>query len=271
MTTVYLPRGAGRIAYSVEGTGPLVVCVPGMGELRSLYRFLAPALVQAGLRVATMDLRGHGDSDDGFDRYDDVAAGQDALALIEELGGPAVVVGTSMGAGAAVWAAAERPDLVAGLVLAGPFVRNPPTNPVLALLLRLAFLRPWGPAALKAYLVKAYPGRRPADFDQHWADLRAAQRRGDHWRSFVRTSRTDHGPAQARLGEVKAPALVIMGEKDPDWSDPRAEARYVTEALGGAELLLVPDAGHYVAAEYPEVMSPAVTAFAHRIHAPRGD
>jgi hypothetical protein len=40
----------------------------------------------------------------------------------------------------------------------------------------------------------------------------------------------------------------------------------VTEALG-AELLLVPDAGHYVAAEYPEIMTPAVIAFAHRVHA----
>ena len=34
-----------------------------MGDLRSVYRFLAPELVGAGYRVATMDLRGHGDSD----------------------------------------------------------------------------------------------------------------------------------------------------------------------------------------------------------------
>lgn len=69
-----------------------------------------------------MDLRGHGGSDATFGDYDDVAAATGSIALIEVLGGgPAVVVGNSMGAGAAAWAAAERPDLVAGLVLVGPF------------------------------------------------------------------------------------------------------------------------------------------------------
>ncbi|MCG6958125.1 MAG: alpha/beta hydrolase, partial [Gemmatimonadetes bacterium] len=86
-TTRYLSRPGGRIAYDVRGDGPLVACVPGMGELRSSYRFLTPALTAAGYRVATMDLRGHGDSDVTFDAYDDVAAGSDVLALIGELGG----------------------------------------------------------------------------------------------------------------------------------------------------------------------------------------
>src|SRR3954463_7847098 len=103
--TQTLERPEGRIGYDVTGDGPLVVCLPGMGELRSSYRFTVPALVAAGFRVATMDLRGHGDSDATFTAYDDVAAGQDALALVEHLGGPAVLVGNSMAAGGAVWAA----------------------------------------------------------------------------------------------------------------------------------------------------------------------
>src|SRR6476620_8436673 len=123
--TRWVARPEGRIAYDMVGTGPLVVCVPGMGELRTVYRRTAPALAAAGYRVVTMDLRGHGDSDATFTAYDDVAAGGDLLALLEQLGGPAVVIGNSMGAGAAAWAAAERPELVTGLVLVGAFVRNP--------------------------------------------------------------------------------------------------------------------------------------------------
>ena len=126
--TLYLERPGGRIAYDVAGSGPLIVGVPGMGDLRSVYRFLVPALTDAGFRVASMDLRGHGDSDATFDAYDDVAAGTDLIALVEHLGGPAVLVGNSMGAGAAAWAAAEAPHLVAGLVLVGPFVRNAPVG-----------------------------------------------------------------------------------------------------------------------------------------------
>lgn len=125
--TRFLDRPEGRIAYDVTGDGPLVVCTPGMGDLRSLYRFLTPALVEAGYRVATADLRGHGDSDATFSTYDDVATGTDLIALVEHLGGPAVLVGNSMSAGAAVWAAAEAPDLVSALVLTGPFVREVPS------------------------------------------------------------------------------------------------------------------------------------------------
>ena len=51
MSTSYLQRGRGRIAYDVQGEGPLVVCLPGMGDIRALYRFLTPALVDAGYRV----------------------------------------------------------------------------------------------------------------------------------------------------------------------------------------------------------------------------
>src|ERR1700690_2074417 len=121
-TTAYLSRPDGRVAYDVAGHGPLVVLVPGMGDLRGAYRFLAPALRDAGYRVACTDLRGHGDSDATFASYGDVETAGDILALIEELGGPATVVGNSMGAAAATIAAAEQPDLVSGLVLVGPFV-----------------------------------------------------------------------------------------------------------------------------------------------------
>ncbi len=50
--------------------------VPGMGDLRAGYRFLAPALRAAGYRVACTDLRGHGDSDATF-------ASRDGRTMIE--------------------------------------------------------------------------------------------------------------------------------------------------------------------------------------------
>jgi predicted alpha/beta hydrolase len=93
-----LSRPDGSVAYEVAGTGPLIVCVPGMGDLRASYRFLQPSLLAAGYQVAVMDLRGHGDSDVSFAEYGDEATAGD----IAELGGPAVIVGNSMAAGSAV-------------------------------------------------------------------------------------------------------------------------------------------------------------------------
>ena len=86
--TSYLTRPEGRIGYDVVGEGPLVVLVPGMGDLRAGYRFLSPALREAGYRVACTDLRGQGDSDATFPAYGDEETADDVAALIGELGGP---------------------------------------------------------------------------------------------------------------------------------------------------------------------------------------
>jgi pimeloyl-ACP methyl ester carboxylesterase len=265
--TQYIDRGEGRVAYDVRGRGPLVVCLPGMGDVRFTYRVLAERLAAAGYRVATMDLRGHGDSDTTFSRYDDVAAGQDALALIEHLsdasGASAVLVGNSMGAGAAVWAAAEQPGLVGGLVLVGPFVRNPPASAVQKLQLTLALQRPWGRASWLAYWKTLYPTSRPADFAEHRAKIAASLRRPGGWAAFKATTGTTHAPAEARLGDVHVPALVVMGTKDSDFPDPAAEARFIAGATG-AEVLLVEGAGHYPHAELPDDVVPAVLALLGR-------
>ena len=63
--TEFLDLDGGRIAYDVTGSGPLVVLSHGIGDRRQVYRFLAPKLAQAGYRVATADLRGHGESSMG--------------------------------------------------------------------------------------------------------------------------------------------------------------------------------------------------------------
>lgn len=257
--TIYLQRPEGRIGYDLAGeNGPLVICVPGMGELRQSYRLLVPLLVGQGYRVATMDLRGHGDSDATFSAYDDVALATDLLALIDELGGPALVVGNSMGAGAAVWAAAEEPARISGLALLGPFVRNPPDGRLATMLFRLALLRPWGPAAFMSYYPKWLPGTKPDGYDEHTARVRENLRRPGHWKALVRTTRTSHAAAEARLGEVTAPAIVVMGTDDVDWTDPAAEAAWVGEKLN-AEVVMVPGTGHYPQAQAPDVTAAAVT------------
>jgi pimeloyl-ACP methyl ester carboxylesterase len=181
------------------------VLVPGMSDLRAGYRFLAPALRATGYRVACTDLRGHGDSDATFMSYGDEETAGDINALIEELGGPAVVVGNSMGAGAAVLAAAQRPELISSLVLAGPFVRNGKTSTPQRLILRAALAPPWAAISWKTYLPKLYAGRRPTDFKEYRAQVIASIRRPGYATAFSRTTRTSHDPAQARLADVTAP------------------------------------------------------------------
>jgi pimeloyl-ACP methyl ester carboxylesterase len=260
LETSYLSRPEGRIGYDVAGDGALVVLVPGMGDLRAGYRFLAPGLRAAGYRVACTDLRGHGDSDATFTSYGDEETAGDVIALIEVLGGPAVVVGNSMGAGAAVLAAARRPGLVSGLVLVGPFVRNGKTSTLRRLLLRAAMAPPWAAISWKSYLPKLYAGQRPPDFGEYRDQVITSVRRPGYAKAFSRTTRTSHDPAQARLADVTAPALVVMGEQDPDFPDPRAEADWIARALH-AQVVMVPQAGHYPQSQRPDITTGAVLRF----------
>ena len=75
---------------------------------------MAQDLAAGGFRVRTADLRGHGDSSPGWPTYSETAVAEDLLAVAEHLRGgrPAALVGNSYSGGAAVVAAAHRPDLV---------------------------------------------------------------------------------------------------------------------------------------------------------------
>ena len=257
MSTRFLARPDGRIAYDDQGAGPLVILVPGIGDVRAEYRFLTPQLVAAGYRVVTMDLRGHGELSVGWADYATAAIGSDIVALLRELNaGPAVVVGTSAGAGAGAWAAAEAPELVSGLVLVGPFVR--PMPPASALdsavqwaVVNVLLARPWDAQVWAAYYDNFYPTAKPADLTAYREALRANLNEKGRLEAVQAMFRDTKAAVEARLGEVKAPVLVVMGAKDPDFKDPAAEARLVAERLGGT-VLLIDGAGHYPHAEMPD-------------------
>lgn len=170
-----------------------------------------------------------------------------------------------MCAGAAVWGAAERSDLVAGVALIGPFVRNPKINPLMAMAFRVMMSGPWASRMWLSYLSRLYPARKPSDFALHVAQLRETLRRPGHAKALVATMHTSHAPAEQRLSKITGrPALVIMGAKDPDFPDATAEAAWITERLG-AECLILPEAGHYPQAEFPELVNPALETFCRRV------
>lgn len=267
----YLARPGGRLAYevlpAVGSRRGLILAVPGMGDLRSTYRHLVPALTAAGFRVVTTDLRGHGDSDATFDDYGDEATADDVTALVQALradGERVVVMGSSMAAGSAVIAAARRPDLIDDLVLVGPFVREPDAGAlarrVTLVAMRVVMAPAWAAASWKAFLPRLYRGARPADFDAHLAAIVASLRRPGYARALSRTTRTTHAPAEAALPAVRARVLVLMGTEDPDFRDPQTEARWVGAQVAG-QVVLVDDAGHYPHAQRPDVVARAVLDF----------
>ena len=112
-------------------------------------------------------------------------------------------------------------------------------------------------AAATAHLT---PGRRPADFGEYRDQVVASLRRPGYAKAFPATTRTSHDPAEARLADVTAPALVVRGEQDPDFRDPRAERDWIARALR-AQVVMVPAAGHYPQSQRPGITTGAVLRF----------
>ncbi|HZG32520.1 MAG TPA: alpha/beta fold hydrolase [Sphingopyxis sp.] len=116
-------RGFAGVRLEAEVAGsendPAVLLVHGAGQTRGVWASVADALEQAGRRVISLDLRGHGGSEwpeDG--RYDFEALVEDLRAVLAQMGTRPVVVASTLG-GWIASAALERDAalLASGLVL----------------------------------------------------------------------------------------------------------------------------------------------------------
>ena len=107
--------------YLEAGHGPLALCLHGFPDDAYTYSELLPALARAGFRGVAPFMRGYAPTSPAPDgRYQAVLLAQDALALIDALGGGrAFVVGHDWGATAAYGAAALAPERITRLVTLG--------------------------------------------------------------------------------------------------------------------------------------------------------
>ena len=262
--TTFLDLPDGRLAYDDTGEGPLIVCTPSMLDLRSQLRFLTPLLVKAGFRVVTVDQRGMGETSAVWPEYGSTPLARDLMALLRHLdAGPALLYGTSNGAAAGVYVAAEAPELVRGLILAAPFVRDGKAGIAQKLTMALMSVPGLAHPLYLSYYPKWEP-KPPADFAEHKARLSANLKEPGRNRVIKAYMSMSHAEAEARLDKVSAPTLVIMGTGDIDWPDPVAEATWVSERLS-AELLLLDGAGHHPHTEFPDEIAAAVETFAQRL------
>lgn len=260
--TEHLTIDAGTIAYDLTGAGPLVVLAHGLGDSRHAYRFLAPALVAAGYRVANVDVRGCGDSSVGWDSYSRTDIAGDLLAVVRRLTGPAVIIGHSISGGAATIAAATGPDLIAGVIELAPFTRKQPFD--LSGLLRVRRFRTsyfrlaqvlmtGSSTAWTRYLDLATPVK-PADWDAELARISTKTSEPGRMQVLQAMVKSDPSDAGTQLARLACPVLIVEGSADPDWADPRAEGSRILADLpsGRGALAVIDGAGHYPHVQTPD-------------------
>jgi pimeloyl-ACP methyl ester carboxylesterase len=263
MSAQYLTTDGGKLAYEIAGSGPLVLCAPAMGDLRNAYAPLSAQLVSAGYTVVIIDPRGHGDSSTDFLHYGDEASADDFVTLVETLKkGPAILIGASFSAASATIAAARRPGLIKGVVLLGPFLRLP-MGVFGIYFMKGLIAKPWGPSVWKMYSKSLWPGLGAEGAAQRADETSKALARPGRWAAFQATvSGADHRVVEPHLAKVKGiPALVVMGEKDPDFTKPADEAQWVGSNFSNAKVVTLPGVGHAPHLERPEDVARDVLAF----------
>ncbi|MGW2664910.1 alpha/beta fold hydrolase [Nocardia tengchongensis] len=261
-----------RLNYDVTGTGPLVVLVMGTGSPGRVWRtYQVPALVKAGFRVATFDNRGIAPSEESAHgmRIEDLVA--DTAALIELLGGPAYVVGTSLGARVTQELALARPDLVRKAVMLATTGRPHPLAASLskgeqALQQQGVKLPPEYAAAIKAMLNLSPATMESDESAQQWLDIfeySASVAPGPGVLAQMRMDRSRNRLAD--YARITVPSLVV-GFAD-DRMLPPVFGREVADAIPGARFVELEKCGHYGYLEQPEAVNRTIIDFLHGANA----
>jgi 3-oxoadipate enol-lactonase len=248
-------RTAAGIAYDVRGSGPTVVLLHGGVLDRRMWDREANAW-SSRFRVVRYDLRGMGKSADVTGPF---SSGDDLAAVLDAVGAPrAHLVGLSLGSAVALDFTLTHPGRVDRLVLAGPFpggARVTERPPGVDSLIAAASRGDVDRAAAFAAGMPAFAA--PPDKAEWVRSLVMANAR--LFRQSPTAERRLSPPAMARLAEVRAPTLIIVGERDAH--DILVAADSLTASIRNAQRVTVPGAGHLVNVWKPELFDRAVLAF----------
>jgi pimeloyl-ACP methyl ester carboxylesterase len=239
------------ISYDVEGSGPAVLLVPGLGEPAAALQFtLAPPLVAAGYQAVTMDNRGVAPSSSPPAPYRIADMAADVLGVLDALGlERAVVAGHSLGGWIAETLAVTHAERLRGAVLMGS--ANESTSyerASLALAREIAASGLELPAAYSAIETLHYlPQRQLGDDDvvDFWLELL----NGAEWANPGKLGQLDAAlewvgasSRRAQWETIAVPCLVLAFEFDID--SPPGRAAEAAAAMPGARFVCLEGAGH---------------------------
>ena len=254
-----------QIEFHDQGTGPVICILPSLARSGRDYDVVANLLCDAGFRVLRPEPRGVGRSRgpmENLDMHD--FAGDVAAVLDHEETGPVVVVGHAWGSQPARALAADRPDLVSGIVMAAASAGKLPPGSAEKPYSRLReAIDGAGDLSLSRderleCLRKAFfaPGHDPAVWLDGWFPA-AHDAQG---RAREMTPIDDYFS-----GGKTAPILDLQAEHDavviPNVMQPLLGERVTVRVIR--------DAGHAMAPEQPQAMSAAIAEFAHGIYQAR--
>jgi 3-oxoadipate enol-lactonase len=256
----YASNGNVRIAYDVQGAGPPLVLVHANPFDHRLWMYQV-ARYSGTFKTVAIDLRGYGESgrpQTPFtlrDMADDVLAAARAADAL-----PAIFMGCSVGANIGLLLGLDNPYLVNGLVLVGGGARMGPryTDRVEGYLrdlpgyhrehLQGMFVREFAATPLGSWLLGLFSSRSSTLSGATIAQIFRALGSSD---------------VSERLGELKAPTLLVNGAFD----NALPNSREVAAAVPHARHVIIPDTGHACGLENPVAFDAVVAPFLEKLRA----
>jgi pimeloyl-ACP methyl ester carboxylesterase len=287
MTTEVIHVSANGVEFEclTAGEGPLALCLHGFPDTAHSFRYLLPAMADAGFRAVAPFMRGYAPTSVVADHcYQPGALAADAIALHEALGGDerAVILGHDWGAAATYVAAAAAPErwrkvvtmaVPPGNSLGAAFLTNTdqlkrswymfffqhPLSDLVVPADDLAFIdmiwRDWSPG-----YDGAGDAARVKDALREPANLAAAL---GYYRSTLGTGARDprYDALEAALATPNPqPTLYLHGADDGCIG---VEVAEMARAMVGPNVTIeiVPDAGHFLQVEQPDVVNARIIGF----------
>lgn len=249
-----------RVHFERAGAGPPLLLLHGIGSSGRSFRHQLTGLSDA-YDVIAWDAPGYGQSEDPPLPFTLEDLADRAVGLLTDLGiERAHVLGVSLGGVVAQLIYHRHPACVGSLILAdttpgGGALPEPTRSDRVRQ--RLEFLERLGPRAMAEQRAPqlARP-EAPPELIAELVEIMAAVRPAGYRAAAIALGDTD---LTGRLGQIRAPTLVIHGECDR--VVPLSTAREISAAIPGARLVVLPDAGHVANQEQPEAFNGAVREF----------
>ncbi len=256
-----------RLHYEAHGNknAAPVLLIQGLGADKHGWNMQRFALA-LHYRVIALDNRGAGRSDKPFGHYSLEQMADDAIAVLDDAGVErAHIVGASMGGAIAQFIGLKYPERVISLTLACTACRNHPwRRELLAQWASTASERGMGAMTREAarWVIGPRSFRRllPAF---GWLGPMAMGRPSHAFVSQVRAILDVDDSVAARLDEITAPALVLVGNQDI--LTPRGDSEELADRLPNAELVVISGAAHGFMVEHASTFNRVLGDFLERV------